>query len=149
VTDNPKRTTLTIGNFLGWLLASLSMVNIIDDLDLITLQEKLARWIHAYDAFVQQMFVYCFGWIDILWFHISEAETHLLIIFSIVLTNSMRSAMSVPEEDRFRVGCFGIFGYMFAILFIGFIPTILSAVFFPMLSCGFIIGVLIDPEETK
>ncbi len=84
--------------FLQSIVGGLTLLNLINDLELITLYGKLAKWIDAYSLFIHRVTDFLFGWIDFLWFEVDNIEANLLIILSIISLTFWRGADKLDTE---------------------------------------------------
>ncbi|MBS9779733.1 MAG: hypothetical protein KGV51_03820 [Moraxellaceae bacterium] len=94
--------------FLQSIVGGLTLLNLINDLKLITLYGKLAKWIDAYSLFVHKVTDFLFGWIDFLWFKVDNIEANLLIIFSIISLSYHRADDKVIGKHYGESGLFVI-----------------------------------------
>ncbi|WP_203699010.1 hypothetical protein [Catellatospora coxensis] len=78
----PKRGSFQI---LASLAGGVSLLNLIKDIDLISLNGTLGQWLMAYHELVVRATNFLFGWIPVKWIGIDAEEVHGLIVLSIVL----------------------------------------------------------------
>lgn len=67
-------------NVLGWILGAMSLLNLVQDIGVISVFGKLKAWMSAYSLFVNNAGSLLFGWINYYWFSVTVSEHHALVI---------------------------------------------------------------------
>ncbi len=80
-----------VGNLVGWVLGAFSLLYLIDELSPARLYGALERWMDAYAALVARVSDFALGWIDFRWMDISDAESHILILASVLVSAYVRA----------------------------------------------------------
>ncbi|HEX8307984.1 MAG TPA: hypothetical protein VF645_06145 [Allosphingosinicella sp.] len=99
--DHKKRKLPTIFAVFGWLMGSLSLLNLAKDLTPLELHGALKQWVIAYGVFVHSLSDLLFGWLSWRWIALDRVEAHLTVIM-VLLTSAVVKALFV--ENRYRGG---------------------------------------------
>jgi hypothetical protein len=75
---------------LGWIAGALSVVNLMRDLDWVSLRGTLGRWVEVYERLVTDAVDFLFGWISVSWIEMTEPEAHLIVICSLLASSVAR-----------------------------------------------------------
>lgn len=67
----------------GWVLGALSVLNLVEDLNLARIAGFVEQWLAAYAAMVRAITGFVFGWISFGWVSLSEPEAHVLLVASV------------------------------------------------------------------
>lgn len=96
---------------LGWLLGSMSLLNLAEDMGFVRILGRLKVWLDAYTWFVEAIGGFLFGWIQLGWISISRTEMHALVIaglfcttLSKVLGIRLRKEFYFPRWGQVLVG---------------------------------------------
>ena len=140
--SNDRQSTIAIAHkssnltrVLGWALSGASLLNLVQDLALVSIVGKLHAWLDAYSAFVKLVGGWLFGWIRFSWFSISPAELHVLVLTGVFCTGLGRAIARFKSggvEQMFPrpVNAFELFyGLVFATAY-AFLPILLLAALF-------------------
>jgi hypothetical protein len=76
---------------LGWIIGALSVVNLIQDVNWITMKGAIFRWVDGYERLVTGSADFLFGWIDVSWLHVSAAETHAIVLLAVFLSSNFKA----------------------------------------------------------
>jgi hypothetical protein len=98
--DAPKNKPFSV---LGWVLAAMSLLNLVHDLTWVELSKKLADWVDAYAFLVHRLGSFLFGWIHFKWIGVSAEEHHVLVLASILLAALYRGELHHQREQYGRV----------------------------------------------
>ncbi|HEY0084309.1 MAG TPA: hypothetical protein VGB65_00215 [Allosphingosinicella sp.] len=123
----------------GWLFGGLSLIKLIEDLDLIKLYGALQDWTSAYGMFVAKVGDFLFGWIDWRWLKIEDIEYHVIVLATLLggavgratYSTLLRRSSSTPGADAFGIAV------AFVIISI-FIVVVLPATWSLWLGIGFL-----------
>ncbi len=121
--------------FLQSIVGGLTLLNLINDLKLITLYGKLEEWIDAYSLFIHKVTVFLFGWIDFLWFKVDNIEANLVIIFSIMSLSFCRGFDKTDAEGE-PAGFFGILIIQFIIVSIASLVILIFPTWLTVIAGG-------------
>ena len=90
----------------GWSLGATSLLNLIQDAGLVSIVEKLALWLRAYNDFVVVIGGYLFGWMSFAYMDISPHELHIIVLTSVFASAAGRTTFAAfSDEPLFeRVG---------------------------------------------
>jgi hypothetical protein len=87
-------------------MGAISLINLVGELDVVTLQSKFFGWVDAYSAFVERVFGWLFGWTEnlgellgITWIGISSGESHLLML-AILFFSAICRVIVKDEPNR-------------------------------------------------
>lgn len=80
-------------NIAGWLMGALSLLQLIDGIEAVTLVGQAKKWLHAYSSLVEKISGFLFGWMQWRWFQISEIEAHLLVLVLLLLVAVGRASL--------------------------------------------------------
>lgn len=94
--------TIKVSNLVTPVLAVISIINLVEDAKLISLQENLATWFGAYDRIVSTIFHTILGWISLPGFAISPVEQHFIVIFTLMTSAMVRGVLAVPRNSTLR-----------------------------------------------
>lgn len=86
-------------NLFTRLMAALSLLNLINEFSPIEILGTLKVWLNAYVAFVDVVGLFLFGWIGIEWINVSNGESHMLVIISVLVLSFHRAQVRF-ETDR-------------------------------------------------
>lgn len=67
----------------GWVLGALSVLNLVEDLNLARIVGFVEQWLAAYAAMIRAITGFVFGWISFGWVSLSESEAHMLVVASV------------------------------------------------------------------
>jgi len=87
----------------GWLFATLSLINLIVDFNIVILYGKIKIWIEAYGMFVDKITSFLFGWLDFYWINISKLEAHILILTLIFSSAIMRAGYHISRYGKLKL----------------------------------------------
>lgn len=73
-----------VSRVLGWILGALSILNLVEDLNLTRIAGFLQQWLDAYSALTRFISDVLFGWIDFGWVSLSQAEANVMVLASVV-----------------------------------------------------------------
>jgi hypothetical protein len=73
-------------------MGALSLLQLIDGIEAVTLVGQAKKWVHAYSSLVEKISGFLFGWMRWRWFHISEVEAHLLVLVLLLLAAVSRAS---------------------------------------------------------
>src|SRR5687768_9995308 len=93
-------------NIAGWLMGALSLLQLIDGIEAVTLVGQAKKWVHAYSSLVAKISSFLFGWMRWRWFQISELEAHLLVLVLLLLEAIARASLKTGRL-RSRVEAIG------------------------------------------
>jgi hypothetical protein len=79
------------GRILAWIAAALSILNLLQDANLVSLYASVATWAEAYRRLINAIFQFLFSWIPFSWFHIGEWEQHGLVVAFTLAVTTMRA----------------------------------------------------------
>ncbi|GAA1786471.1 hypothetical protein GCM10009682_05720 [Luedemannella flava] len=91
---------------LGWVAGALSMVNLVRDLDWVSLRGSVDQWVDAYGRFVAAGADLLFGWIKVGWLHVSHMEAHGLVIVGLLLSTFIKAGVT-ETNARGQAATFG------------------------------------------
>lgn len=91
--DRPQQTSSNWHPFriLGYLAGGLSIINLVRDLEWITLKGALGQWVAEYDKIVSGVVNFLFRWIPVSWIEISDLEAHLLVIIIVMMSSILKA----------------------------------------------------------
>lgn len=73
-----------VSRVFGWVLGALSILNLVEDLNLARIVGFLQQWLDAYSALTRFISEVFFGWIAFGWVSLTQAEANVLIIASVI-----------------------------------------------------------------
>lgn len=82
-----------------WVTGAFSFINLINDMELISLYGKIKDWATAYGLFVSKVGDLLFGWINWTWFKIDKAEYHVLVL-AVILSGAVGRAARITLVKR-------------------------------------------------
>lgn len=123
---------------LGWKLliiisSALSLLNVMRDANIVEIQNTLARWLDVYSDLVRSVLGAMFGWINIPWFHLTEIEMHMALIYALMYSIFLRVAQQAKNEPSSNsvVQTTGVDAFAHAIVFLFYL--VISGVIFGFL----------------
>ena len=87
------KSPLIIRSF-GWVLGTLSLLNLATDLRLVELYGDLRAWIEAYSMLVSTLGHFLFGWVEWRWIKVESDEYHVLVVAALVSGTMGRASYS-------------------------------------------------------
>lgn len=85
-----------VSRIFGWVLGALSVLNLVEDLNIARIAGFVEQWLEAYAAMIRAVTAFVFGWISFGWVSLTEPEAHILVVAS-VLAAAFARAYARPQ----------------------------------------------------
>ena len=98
--------------YFGWALGAVGLLNLVQDIQVLSLTGKLLSWLNAYDTFIKDIGAICFGWMAIR-FQPTREELHILVLAGILASATTRVWLRHRTREQISWSTFFWAGTMF------------------------------------